>query len=256
MKKSLMLCGLLLALTTSIVSAAPGTNLRWNACFGDAGLTNKNSTCLVNTGSNALVGSFEIGNLPQVSGIELVIDIATASATLPAWWEFKNALTCRTASLTMNATISAAAVVCVDWAGGAAAGGLAAYNQGGLAGANTARVIAGFAVAATSIADLFAGTEYFAFNMNINNLKTVGTPSCAGCLTPACIVFNSCKAATPPVAGQPSRDVTVSGPTNGTDSHFVTWQGGVGATSARGQGCPAATPTHNATWGSVKSLYR
>ena len=32
--------------------------------------------------------------------------------------------------------------------------------------------------------------------------------------------------------------------------NFVTWQGGGGTN------CPAATPTRNSTWGSVKSLYR
>ena len=257
MKKSLMLCGLLLALTASIASAAAGTNLRWNTCFGDAGLANRNSTCLLNTGTNALVGSFELGaGLTQVSGVELVIDIATASTTLPAWWQFFNAGTCRQTSLTGNPTISPFAVNCVDWSAGAAAGGLAAYSIGGTAGANTARLIAGFAVSAANLQNLLPAQEYFAINILINNTKTVGTPSCAGCSTPACIVFNSCKCATPPVTGQPSRDVTVSGATNGTDSHFVTWQGGAGANSTRGNGCPAATPTHSATWGSVKSLYR
>jgi len=33
----------------------------------------------------------------------------------------------------------------------------------------------------------------------------------------------------------------------------VPWQGGGGEVSG---GCPAAVPTRNATWGSVKSLYR
>ena len=256
MKKSLMLCGLLLALTASIASAAAGVNLRWNLCLGDVGLSNKVSTCLVNTGSQTLVGSYELGaNLTQASGIEIVLDIATASASLPAWWLFKNAGSCRSTSLTMNAVNgSASGLTCIDWGSGPS-GGLAAYNVGGIPGANTARVIAGFAVGAP-LPDLVAAQEYFAFNAKIDNLKTVGTGACLGCSVPACIVLNSVKVATPPVTGQPSRDVVLSGPTNGTDSNFVTWQGGAGTSTTRGNGCPAATPTHSATWGSVKSLYR
>lgn len=259
MKKSLMLCGLLLALTASIASAAAGTNLRWSNCFGDAGTQNKTFACASNLAGQTLVGSFELGaDLIDVSGVELVIDVATASAVLPPWWQFKNAGACRASSLTLNGTISPLAVNCVDWAAGAAAGGLAAYSVGTTAipGLNTARIIGGLAVAASALAPLVAAQEYFAFNATINNLKTVGTGACAGCSVPACIVFNSCKCATPPVAGQPSRDVTVSGATNGTDSNFATWQGGAGANSSRGNGCPAATPTRSATWGSVKSLYR
>jgi hypothetical protein len=259
MKKSLMLCGLLLALTASIASAAPGTNLRWLACFGDAGAANRNFACNLNTGTEALVGGFELGaDLTGTTGIEIVVDVATAGSTLPAWWVFSGVGGCRVATppiLVMNPTISVSASACADWAGGAAAGGLAAY-QIGTAGPNTARMIGGFAVAAANAANLTGGQEYFGFNALISHAKTVGTGACAGCNIAACIVLNSIKCATPPVAGQPSRDVTVSGPTNGTDSNFCTWQGGAGVNSGRGTGCPAATPTQKTTWQQVKSLYR
>jgi hypothetical protein len=251
-----VLCGLLLALTASIASAAAGVNLRWSACFGDGGTANKTFACNSNTaGSSVLVGSFELGaDLLQTSGVEIVVDVATAGATLPAWWDFKNPGSCRTASLVMNPTIAISAANCADWAAGGAAGGLAAYSVGG-GGPNTSRMIGGFAIA-VPLADLTGGQEYFAFNAIINNAKTVGTGSCAGCSTPACIVLNSIKCATPPVTGVPSRDVKLSGPTNGTDSNYATWQGGAGVNSNRGQGCPAATPTHKSTWQQVKTLYR
>jgi hypothetical protein len=255
MKKSLMLCGLLLALTASMASAQAGVNLRWSNCLGDAGTQNKTFVCNSNLGSQSLVGSFVLGaDLTQASGIEIVVDVATAGATLPAWWLFKNAGSCRQTSLTMNG-IQGAATVCVDWSGGAAAGGLAAYNIGTGAGANTARMIGGLAIG-IPLSDLTAGTEYFGFNAKIDNLKTVGTGSCAGCNIAACIVLNSIKVATPPVVGVPSRDVTLTGSTIGTDSNFALWQGGAGITSGRGDGCPAATPTHKTTWQQVKTLYR
>lgn len=249
MKKVMLLCGMLLALTATVASAAQGLNLRWNACFGDGGVQNRASTCLVNTGTNGLTGSFEMGSdLAGVTGIEGILDLASAGAALPAWWTFVNVGSCRSVSLTSNGTISPAAVVCADWSGGAAAGGLAAY-QVGLYGANTARIKVGFAVAAS--VELFGGQEYFGMNVNINNAKTVGTGLCAGCTTPVCIVFNSCNVVPGTNAGR-----KIVGATDGTGSNFATWQGGAGVGTALGNGCPAATPTRNSTWGSVKSLYR
>jgi hypothetical protein len=254
-KRVAVLCVLFAVLTSGIASAASGVNLRWDGCFGDGGPQNKSFACDTNTGVRQFVGSFALGaDLAQVSGLEIVVDIATAGNTLPAWWQFKNVGTCRATSLAMNGVIGASAVVCTDWSGGVSSGGLAAYQIGGL-GLNLARILAGFAMG-PPLVDLLAGQEYFAFNAAINNQKTVGVDACGGCPTPACIVCSRIRVATPPVSGQPSRDVTLTGPTNGSDSNYVTWQGGGGVTSVRGQGCPAATPTRATTWSRVKTLYR
>jgi hypothetical protein len=248
MKKSLLLCGLLLALTASYASAA-GLTLAWSACLTDGGTPNRSSTCLVNTGTNALVGTFQLGaDQVGTTGIEVIVDIATAGASLPAWWGFQ-AGGCRTPSLAVNPTIAAAAANCVDWANGVAAGGLAAY-QLGAGGPNTARIVIGFAVAAAAAGTETAGQDYFGFNVLINNAKTAGLGSCAGCSVPACIVFNSCNV----VAGTLTHDKVSGGASPGSD--FVTWQGGGGISSNRGSGCPLATPTRSTTWTSVKSLYR
>jgi len=266
MKKSILLCGLLLAMSASLASAAAGVNLRWNACYGGGaggGVIAKTFACNSNTNpaNETLVGSFELpSDLAGVSGVEIVVDIAVAGTSLPPWWQFKNAGACRQASLTANGIGGGA--LCPDWAAGGGQGGLAAYQLGAnttpitLGGANTARIILGIAVAPDALQDLFAGQEYFAFNAAINNAKTVGTGSCAGCNLGACIVCNSIKVATPPPPpGQPDPSITVSGPTNGTDSNFALWQGGA-ASSARGIGCPLATATHSSTWSKVKTLYR
>jgi hypothetical protein len=252
MKRVTLLCGLLLALTATVAAAGPGVGLHWNACLGDGGLVNKNFACNSNTGTNTLVGTFELGtNLPGVVGTEIVVDIGSAGASLPAWWAFKNVGTCRSASLTLNSTIAATAVNCADWANGAAAGGIGAYNIGAR-GPNTARMVAALAVAADGAADLSPGTEYFSFNMNINNAKTVGTGSCAGCQTAVCIVFNSINVVPP----APAVGIKLTGPSNGFDADFATWQGGAGVVVGGVTGCGAATPTSNKTWGAVKSLYR
>ncbi len=244
-------CLVMLVVSASAAFAAPGVNLRWNACYGDGGVLNRTFACNTNTGSNTLVGSFEMGaDLHNVSGLEIVVDLASAGATLPAWWQFHNAGTCRTSALNVSGVAPITAVNCVDWANGFAAGGLAAYNIG-QNGANTARLIAAFAVPSANLQDLFAGQEYFAFNAAINNTKTVGTGSCAGCSTPVCLVLNSIRVVTATTGS-----VTLSGPANGFDSDFAAWQGGVGVVVGSRTGCPQATRVTNRTWGLVKTLYR
>jgi hypothetical protein len=259
MKKVTMLCGLLLALSATIASAS-GVGLKWDLCAADGGMTNKAFACNTNAGSNQLVGTFALNaaGLAQVSGNEVIIDLASAGATLPAWWQMFKAGTCRNTSLTMNFVANGAAVNCADWALGASAGGIGAYNIG-QRGPNTSRIIAAIAVPPSALADLAGGQEYFSFNVLINHLKTVGTGLCDGCQTPVCIVFNSINLTTPILAN----NVKLSGPENGTDSDFVTWQGGAGVVvnppppgSPPVSGCPAATPTKNATWSQVKSMYR
>ena len=51
MKKTILLCGALLALTATVASAA-GVNFSWTNCFGEGlGFQNKNFACTANTGS-------------------------------------------------------------------------------------------------------------------------------------------------------------------------------------------------------------
>jgi hypothetical protein len=253
MKKVTLLCGLLLALSATVASAAQGVNLRWQACFGDGGLFNRSFACNVNTGSHQLVGSFELGaDLQNVSGNEIVVDLAADAPVLPAWWEVRAPGICRNASLSFNTTISALATNCFDWGNGLSVGGIGAYNIGGVGGPNTARIVAASAVPPASLQLLFGATEYFSFNAVVNNAKTVGAGACGGCEVPVCIVFNSINLTTPIAAN--NRKLT--GPTNGTDSDFCLWQGGGNPGGPRGTGCPGATPTKSSTWGTVKSLYR
>jgi len=254
MKKVTLLCALLLAVTAGVAAAGPGVNLRWNACIGDAGVINKNFACTSNTGSNVLVAGFELGGeITQASGQEIVIDLASTQPTLPAWWSMFQAGTCRQTSLSMNTSISLSAVNCIDWANAQAAGGIGAYNIG-QRGPNTSRIKIAIAVPIAALADLLPGQEYFSVNLAINNAKTVGTGACAGCNDGVCIVFNSVKVTTPSPGGIDDR--TLTGPANGTDGNFVTWQGGGAVVVGAVSGCPAATPTKNATWSQVKSMYR
>ena len=250
MKKVTLLCGLLLAMTATIASAE-GLNIRWNQCFGDGGAINKTFACTTNSLlSNNAHGTFVLAaDMVNVSGTEVVLDIASAGSTLPAWWSFKNAGTCR--QLNSGYATNLAGATCPDWAGGQATGGVGAYNVG-FRGSNTARIIAASAVPVAALASLTAAQEFYAFTFQFTGAKTVGLGSCAGCLAPVCLVFNSINLTTPIAANNHK----VSGPANGTDSNFCTWQGGGNPTVGNVTGCPAATPTRQATWGMVKSLYR
>jgi hypothetical protein len=244
-----------LALAASHAHAAAGVNVRWNACFGDGGLASRSFACNTNVGSQALVASFVVGApVSQVGGVEVDLDVAVAGATLPAWWQFVNSGSCRLGSAGANQIIPASAVACTDWGQGQSAIGIASYTVGSPA-LNTARFVIGRQVPATNYADLSAGVEYFDGNLTINNAKTVGTSSCSGCSAAACLAIN--KVVLYQISGSTATPVaTLTGPSNGTDSNFVTWQGGAGAGGLPTGECPLAVPVRRKAWSDIKTLYR
>ena len=245
--KWLVVClGIVCAATPAL---AGGVNLAWNNCASEGGVANRASACDANTGTNTLVGSFALfTDLPGVTGIEIVIDLLAGDGTspIPAWWQFSGAGACRIGALTMNGTVNAANTICNDWASGASAGGLAAYDQSGIhSPANDPahrRIKAGFAVPAVSAADLVTTGEYFACNVNISNTKSVGSGACAGCTTPVCFVLQQINV----VPGtNPGQRIAVGTTTN---SNFATWQGA-------GPDCNLV-PTKRSTWSQAKSHYK
>jgi hypothetical protein len=142
---------------------------------------------------------------------------------------------------------------CPDWSDLSAAGGIAdaTINFNGY-GANTVRLLLGMASPVPVLHPLQLQQEYFAFRFTLNRQKTVGLGACEGCATPVCMVFNRIGI----IQNDPADSRWLSGPGNGVDSDYVTWQGGAGITTALGSGCPAASPVKRATWNAVKSLYR
>src|SRR6185295_8487171 len=107
--------------------------------------------------------------------------------------KFKNTGTCRQTSLAVNFVSNTADVVCVDWSQDFAVGGIGAYCTstfpcaGQPSTGNVAIVKLINAVAQQNAQDLAGATEYFDFNILINNAKTVGTGACTGCQVPVCI---------------------------------------------------------------------
>lgn len=265
---------LLLALASLVVvpsaHAARGTAIRWDQCYGDGGAANKNFACDTNVGSEALVVSFRPETtMTQVNGLEVTLTIVSAGSSLPAWWQFKNSGTCRQAALSTNFAISPTAVNCLDTFGGIAAGGIGSYQIGlGDQGfmANAARLTIAEAVSLADLAQIDAGHEYFAANIKITNVKTVGTGTCAGCVTPVCFLLRSVKVTEPVGVG----DLELFDPM-GPNSWAAAWQGGSpvlqynpethcgGSCVFQGwslEACGLPTPARNQTWGAIKSLYR
>ena len=246
MKKILLISGVLLALTATVASAG-GINLYWNDCGplgGGTGVTDKTFACASNSGNNDLYITFEPNaNIPDVNGSNPIVDLQSASDPMPAWWQFKNAGTCR---LTALSGISAITGTCTDtWAGQGTAAIAAYYTTGVLPSmpTNRTRILGLISVPGVAAANVDPGTEYFDLLVRVTNAKTVNA-GCGGCNVPVCLVLNEVLLTT-----NNSGDFRLFNPIN---SNFATWQGGVIAAP----GCPAATPTQNKTWGQVKSIYR
>src|SRR5262245_24181409 len=107
----LVIAGLL----SPLVGHAAGVNLRWDQCLGDGGVPNKAFACNTNNGARAMVASFVIpAAMTSFAGEEVIVDLATAAPSLPNWWQFFNAGSCRQNSLVVNANVSPTAVNCVD----------------------------------------------------------------------------------------------------------------------------------------------
>jgi hypothetical protein len=244
MKKTLLMTSALLALTASLALAQGGVNLGWLDCGGLPASLNRTFACNTNSGGgHLLMGSFVAGpELTLVTGQLSVIDLQSAGAAIAGtWWDLKSGGCRGTASLVPNFDFTGGPFTCTDyWQGGAIGG-----NSFDYVGTNRARIKTQCALPAGDgrIGPIDPGTEVYAWKLTMNNLKTVGLGACAGCQTGVCIVFNSILVTQVP--GTPAGNKTYSAM---AARNFATWQGG-------GIDCQI-TPTHNRTWGSVKSLYR
>jgi hypothetical protein len=247
MKKTLLITGLLLALTASIASAA-GVNLYWDDCAGGGGVSGKTFACTSNVGQQDLYLSVDPPpGVVNTNGHNQIVDLQSASTPLPAWWDFKNTGTCRINSLLASGDFTvgtSGGIGCVDPWSGTGNAGIAAYTKNFESNPARARIIGSIAYSGPSVS-MAPGTEYYSIRMRINNVKTVGTGACAGCLDPVCLVLNQVRIA------QPAPDPTFA-IENPALNNYATWQGG----AVGGNGCPGVVPTQNQSWGRVKSLYR
>jgi len=245
MKKALLICGALLALTAGAASA--GINLSWNDC-GTFGTNFVPLTCTSNTGNIILVVSATPDiNLDNALTQETVIDLETSAATISPWWDMR-ATGCRPTSI--SSPFSFTIANCTDPWNGQALGGMD-YGVAPIPGVtngnhpNHARIRTVCALSAATPAALVAGTEYYMCEVVINKQKTAGLGSCAGCTDDATFFLNSVKISQP------------DGSTGGNPTYTTADNN----TCVRTRSAPSAaqcnaTPNINRTWGSVKALYR
>jgi len=259
MKKTLLIAGALLALMAPMASAAGYINLAWGNCAAAGGALDDNFACNSNAGAtpvHIMVGSFGPPmTLGKFNGHAGVVDIQTASPTLLPWWQLAYhpvaPIACRNKlagpsddAMSVDYNFVTGPFGCFDPWGGGASGGSGIDETA----ANRLRVRTVCAIGVPEslyIADPDdLPIEYYVFKIVMTNANTIGTGACAGCTDPACIVFNSLKLTQPAGVGD---FIITTGP-----QQYVAWKHGV----IGGLGCPAATPTQKATWGSVKALYR
>ncbi len=232
-----------LMLTASIASAA-GINLSWTDC-GVNGTQNSTFACNSNSGLNVLVASFiPPTGVNEYLGLASQIDIFTDQPSLPDWWKHGSGQCRGTTGISIGFDFTAGPFMCVDFFAGQGAGGYA-YDVGfGTLARARLRIQAAIPVDQKGPVD--ASTEYYAYKVSLLRAKTTGVGSCTGCANSACIVLNDIQLFQP-LEAQNDPDIV-----NPANRSYTTWQTPVNGPP----GCPLATPTRTATWGSIKSLYR
>ena len=231
---------------SAAISHASGLNLAWTLCANDGGASNRNFACSSNTGGQVIEASFQNSStITEPIGVEAVIDLQVADATLPPWWTQKFQGGCRAdGAVNWGTVVNVLSSHCLPDLTDAGTTPLFGAPQPGFSAPNRIRWAIGYSLVDTTVAELPGGNEFFVLALAVMNRGTVGT-SCTGCSTPACFVFNSLKIHRRD--GLP--DVVISNP----GAHpYATWQGG----AIGGLGCPAATPVRGTTWGVLKSMYR
>lgn len=222
-----------------------GINLGWDDCGGLPASLNKTSLCDSNLGTYTLVGSFVApSGVTAASANEFIMDMQTSGSTLSPWWGLRTGL-CREGSITGNFDFTGGPFTCYDyWQGG----GFGAVSMFDPPVGNRARIKGLVAIPAGSplITSIPEGLEVYSFKAVINSAKSTGLGACAGCLDGACIVLTYFKINQP--VGTPGGSILVTTPAS---RNYVTWQSGTSVGP-----CPEVTPTRNATWGSIKALYR
>lgn len=240
---ALFLSSFVLAPLLATSALASGVNLSWDDC-GIHGTVNKAFACNTNTFEGVIIGSFQPTYGPfELTSLSARVDLESGDSALPAWWQFKNAGSCRQTAMIASANFTTGSNSCEDPWLGQASGGLASYITNRWGDPRRVHMDIMFAIPPTMPTHIESPNEYLGFMLKISGAKTVGTGGCPGCTTPVCIVWNHLL-----LGGVNLTRIATSFT---LDHNYVTWQGGtvVG-------GCPAATPASNRTWGSVKTLYR
>lgn len=266
MKKTLLLAAALMVVTATMASAQRGSlSLGWNSCrVSGAGLGNVNFACTTNSGSpngSLLVGGFIPGpaaNLNSLNSAFLYVDIYQLGLALDPWWQLTDppVTGCRPLSVwQLNFDNSSGAAVCDVSYWGDVGNPVAAaryFYPTYMSNHATLRLLTAVdAQQAQSTPQIPVGSESYVFGARLGRQLSTGAGSCAGCLNAANLYFAQAD------FFQTNGDNFVIDGVSGTTNHpvagnkCVTWQ------NAAGVPCPPEqTAARNATWGTIKSLYR
>src|SRR5262245_270588 len=171
-------CALALA---SPAASAPGLRLSWDHCSADGQVVSNMFACDTNAGSEVLDFSFESPvAASDRTGVEITIHLASSDGTLPVWWQALGAGACRPSALAFSISVPGSAGWLQPMPGLGGSGGLAALAP--LASNPSVwRLPAAVAVPPPATFSVGPGTETFAMQLVVKNLRTVGTGACGGC---------------------------------------------------------------------------
>jgi len=218
--------------------------MRWGAC-APAGSADRVATCAGNIGEAQMMLSLAPqADVSQAVGWTLVVDLVVDTDPVPPWWQLQPG-GCRDGQLHLAAPTGLEGD-CLDvWSANGAAliQGVLYPRPGG--DTRQLRIVVSVALPAPDAVTLLAGQRYLASTIGIRFGMTTGTDVCAGCLTPACLVFNSAEIQRLPGAPDPQPLPFVT-PESGSGNQ-VTWNSG--------SSC-SIVPVRARTWGQIKALYR
>lgn len=233
-----------LVVSASTAVAQPQVILRWDDC-SVAGTATKTFAC--NTNSGATFDMFQSviapAGLQTFVGFLSVMDVQLESGLVAdSWWSFGSGTGFCRLTTSAGVTQTAGTTSCADITNSTFTFGQDySLNSNDFTNRGRLRVLGAFS--ADEAIALPTDTEMTICKIGINRQRTTGSPSCGGCLTPACIVFQSVLLDT--------RTVGEAQTVSGGPLNSVSWQA-----TPTGFVCPDAVPTQSRTWGSIKSLYR
>jgi hypothetical protein len=252
--KKLLLTGMMLCLTVSMATAAPGLNFNWSAAAtcpvsATAAATWDCAGPSANNGTFYMIVSVVSGAAIQgFNAMDARID-GQSLGNLPAWWQIE----CRSTSFAPAGPTNTTGTICASAAlwNGTPAGGIGAWVYDA---PDRFHTVIGLGSGLNRVANLSLTSQYNVFNIKMDTQKSVDVPAdpdneveaipaCLGCDVPVTLVLNQVG-----LYGNTGGESQVTDP--GVTQRCITWQGGAGPSSC------GATPARNTTWGQVKSLYR
>jgi hypothetical protein len=241
LNRLLCVCLGIALLASSAAAGTPGLNLSWNKCVTDAASGDKSYLCDGNAGVVfQLTGTFRPDmSMAVFTGTESILNI-DFGGPVPDYWRFDPS-GCMAGSFMIGAPLSASPCAANPFDPSFTGSGYVAS----LVSPTRLQVSISSETGAPVPPSLTAGLLYPAFTLAIDPDLGIHT-GCAGCSQAACLSLVSVLYHGPntsyPAFTITTPDVRAS----------ISWQGG----AVSGTPCPAATPTRNGTWGSVKALYR